>query len=406
MNTKELASYCLSCPKPRCQSACPSGNLIRDWIACCKREDYQTASRILHDVNPFPELTSLLCDHKRQCQGNCVRAIKGEAVAIPQIEYELSKIGGRDLNKGKPNGETVALVGAGIANLSAAYFLLKAGFEVEFFEKENFIGGAIRTGIPDFRFDKSPLDKIYDDLARMGATFHFNASIDTNASLGDLQQRFDYVILGIGASKNNSVGFEARSGLVSGLDILREINIGEGKRKYSKYKSSLVWGGGNVALDCARSLIRLGGKVTIVYRRSLKEMPASEVEIQEAIKEGINVSFLTNVKDLIKNDKEEVTGVKLVKMELGEADSSGRASCHEIPGSEYLLNCDLLVSAIGQKVDFTKLAADLMLENGHHTSYKDVYATGDCFLGAKNIASCIADGRECAKEIILLSQSR
>ena len=401
MNTKELAQYCLSCPKPRCQSACPSGNLIRDWIASCKKEDYPIAGRILREVNPFPELTSLLCDHKRQCQGSCVRAIKGDPVAIPQIEYELSKLVGRDLSKGESNGETVALVGAGIANLSAAYFLIKAGFAVEFFEKEGFIGGAIRTGIPDFRFDKSPLDVIYDDLLKMGAIFHFNSPIENNAALGDLQQKFDYVILGIGASKNNSVGFSASSGLVSGLDILREINLGDGKEKYSKYKSSLVWGGGNVALDCARSLIRLGGKVTIVYRRSLKEMPASEIEIEEAIEEGVDVAFLTNVKDLVKNEKDEVVGVKLVKMELGEKDSSGRASCHEIPDSEYLLDCDLLVSAIGQKVDFSKFASDLTMDEGYHTSYKDVYATGDCFLGAKNIASCIADGRECAKEIII-----
>ncbi len=401
MNTKELAQYCLSCPKPRCQSACPSGNLIRDWIASCKKEDYPTAGRILREVNPFPELTSLLCDHKRQCQGSCVRAIKGEPVAIPQIEYELSKLVGRDLSKGESNGETVALVGAGIANLSAAYFLIKAGFAVEFFEKEDFVGGAIATGIPDFRFDKSPLDVIYDDLLKMGAVFHFNSPIESNAALGELQQKFDYVILGIGASKNNSVGFSAGSGLVSGLDLLREINLGDGKEKYAKYKSSLVWGGGNVALDCARSLIRLGGKVSIVYRRSLKEMPASEIEIEEAIEEGVDVAFLTNVKDLVKNEKDEVVGVKLVKMELGEMDSSGRASCHEIPDSEYPLDCDLLVSAIGQKVDFSKLANDLTMDEGHHTSYKDVYATGDCFLGAKNIASCIADGRECAKEIII-----
>ena len=401
MNTKELAKECLSCPKPRCQTGCPTGNLIRNWIAECKKEDYESAGKILRDVNPFPEFTSLLCDHKRQCQGKCIKAIKGDAVAIPQIEYELSKLVGRDLSKGPSNGMKVALIGAGIANLSAAYFLIKAGFAVEFFEKENFIGGAIRTGIPDFRFDKSPLDDVQKDLETMGAVFRFNSPIDTNSSLGNLQQEFDYDILGIGASKNNSVGFEAKEGLVSGLQILREINIGDGKEKYSKYKSSLVWGGGNVALDCARSLIRLGGKVTIVYRRSLKEMPASEIEIQEAMEEGVDVCFLTNVKDLIKNENDEVTGVKLVKMELGEMDSSGRASCHEIPNSEYLLDCDLLVSAIGQKVDFSKLANDLTIESGHHTSYKDVYATGDCLLGAKNIASCVADGRECAREIII-----
>ncbi len=401
MNTKELARECLSCPKPRCQTGCPTGNLIRNWIAECKKEDYPSAGKILRDVNPFPEFTSLLCDHKRQCQGKCVKAIKGNAVAIPQIEYELSSLVGRDLSKEPSNGMKVALVGAGIANLSAAYFLIKAGFAVEFFEKENFIGGAIRTGIPDFRFDKGPLDNVQRDLEAMGVLFHFHSPISTNSSLGALQQEFDFVILGIGARKNNSVGFEAKEGLVSGLDILREINIGNGKEKYSKYKSSLVWGGGNVALDCARSLIRLGCKVTIVYRRSLKEMPASEIEIQEAIKEGVDVAFLTNVKSLIKSENDEVLGVKLVKMELGEMDSSGRASCHEIPNSEYLLGCDLLVSAIGQKVDFTKLANDLTMESGHHTSYKDVYATGDCFLGAKNIAFCIADGRKCAREIII-----
>lgn len=400
MNAKELALECLSCLKPRCQTGCPTGNLIRSWIEECKKEDYPSAGKLLRDVNPFPEFTSLLCDYKRQCQGKCIKSIKGEAVAIPQIEYELSKIVGRDLSVGAPNGRKVALVGAGIANLSAAFFLIKAGFAVEFFEKESFVGGAIRTGIPDFRFDKSPLDEVQKDLEAMGALFHFRAPIESNSSLAALQREFDFVILGIGAGKNNSSCFEAKGGLVSGLSLLRELNIGKGKDKYSHCESSLVWGGGNVALDCARSLIRLGGKVTIVYRRSLKEMPASESEIQEAMGEGVDIAFLSNVKSLLKNEGDEVKGVKLVKMELGEKDSSGRASCHELPGSEYFLGCDLLVSAIGQKVDFTKIASDLMMTSGRHTSYENVYATGDCFLGAKNIASCIADGRECAREIM------
>ena len=400
MNAKNLADDCLGCLKPRCQTGCPCGNLIRDWIASCKEEDYSKAGKILHDVNPFPELTSLLCDHKRQCQGHCVKGIKGHPVAIPEIEYALSQMTKRDLSKKKPNGKKVALVGAGIANLTAAYFLMKDGFAVEFFEKEPFLGGAIATGIPSFRFDKAPLLAIQNDLVEMGAVFHFSVAVGAKPSLEDLRSSFDFVIVGVGASKNNSVGFSAEKGLVSGLQILREINVADGKEKYGRFKSAIVWGGGNVALDCARSLIRLGGKVTIVYRRSLKEMPASEVEIQEASKEGVEIAFLTNVTDLIKDEKDAVTGVKLVKMELGEMDSSGRASCHEIPGSEFALSCDLLVSAIGQKVDFTPLSADLKIAGGHRSNLENVYFSGDCYFGAKNIASCIRDGRECAGEII------
>jgi NADPH-dependent glutamate synthase beta subunit-like oxidoreductase len=405
MNLQKLSSECLSCPSPRCQRGCPTHNLIRDFILGCKKEDYPSAAKILYSVNPFPELTSLLCDHKRQCQGSCVKGIKGAPVAIPDIEFALSQIGKRDLGKKESNGLSVALVGAGIACLTAAYFLLKEGYAVDIYEKESFLGGAIATGIPSFRFDKTPLKTIEDDLRKLGAVFHFAVNVGKDVSLEELRSVHAYVVLGLGASKNNSVGFSCKKGLVPGLDLLYGLNVANKQKDYERYASCCVWGGGNVALDCARSMRRLGKETTIVYRRSLAEMPGSEKEIKEALEEGVKIAFLTNVKDLIKNEDDELIGLRLVKMELGEMDASHRASCHEVTGSEFAVDCALLISAIGQKSDFSSLKKEIVPMTGRLSNLDRVYLTGDCFFGAKNIASCISDGRECAQEIIAASCS-
>ena len=398
MEGREAARPCLGCLNPLCQTGCPVGNRIRDFVQETKKGDLEKAASILYEVNPFPEFTSALCDHERQCKGRCIRGTKGEPVEVPTVEAFLSANFKRNLTKKPANGHRIALIGAGIANLSAAFFLSKKGFEVDVYEKDKAIGGAIWTGIPGFRFDKALLANVQGDLEALGVHFFFGKEVGKDLPLNQFWNGYDSVLLSVGAQKNNMPPFTASKGLLSGLELLRKANLEQ--ESFPSYRKCLVWGGGNVAMDCARTLTRLGKDVTVVYRRSSKEMPANANEVEEAIKEGVRFAFLTNVKDIIKNEKDEVVGAITVAMELGEKDASGRASFHEIADSFTELPCDLLVSAIGQKADLSSFGLEIEKGEGHGCNIPKLFLAGDCRLGPKNIAACIKDGREAAFEII------
>ena len=399
-NIEELVSHCLSCPKPRCETLCPCKNHIRDFIAAAKTGDFAKAGEILYSTNPFPELTTVLCDHHRQCLSGCVRSFKGEPVQVPLIEAEIGRRCPIDLSKKPNNGRSIAFVGGGIGALSCAYFLLKEGFRVDIYEKEDTLGGAIRTGIPEHRFDKKTLDFSISKVLSLGADVKLHTEVGKDIALEELQKKYDFVILDIGSGKENLCGMEVSHGVKAGLSLLYDLNALRLSEQYAaNYKKAVVWGGGNVALDCARSLVRILPEVHIVYRRSRVEMPANAVEVEDAINEGVQFDFLTNVVSAKNADDGKLEGLNLISMELGEKDASGRASFHEIPGSERFYECDLLVLAIGQKPDFSSLGVSLT-ENPYETTMERVYAIGDCRYGSKNIAAAIADGRELAKKLI------
>lgn len=403
MNEHEFlqeTARCLSCPNPRCQTGCPTENLIKEWIFAGKTLDFESAGKLLYSVNPFPELTSFLCDYDRQCKGKCIRGIKGEPINIPSIEAFISSKVKRDLSKKESNHIKVCFVGAGPSSLSGAYFLLKEGFEVTIYEKENFIGGAILTGIPSFRFDKKALSSIYNDLTFLGCKFIFRKQIGVDIDIDELKERFDYIVLNIGAEKENTVGNKETEGFVGGLSLLHDLNVESLEEKYKKYKKVLVWGGGNVALDCARSLKRIIDDVSIIYRRSRVEMPGNNREVEEAIEENISFLFLENIESLILDEKGKLIGVNTVKMGLGDLDESGRRSFYKIEGSESKIDCDLVVAALGEKPDFS-------LFNGIETSWdkfetndQKILISGDACTGPKNIASAITSGRNIAKLIM------
>ena len=394
MNILDKASYCLSCPKPRCEGNCPTGNKISKWIALVKLGKEKEAAELLYQTNPFPEITSLVCDHARQCQGACIRGIKGEPVSIPDIEYHLSSYSWPYKRKA-PRGKKVALVGAGIANLSLAVFLLQEGVEVDIYEKEKELGGAILTGIPSFRFDKSPLASIKDKLTGLGARFFFNEEVNPER-LNRLSKEYDNVVLGIGAEKENLAGQDLSESVVSGLKLLHDLNVDKAESHYAKYRKAYVWGGGNVALDCARSLVRIVKDVSILYRRSQVEMPGNAKEIEEAKEEGVTLTLLTNLKELRYDESGKLLGGTFVRMELGEKDESGRASFHEIPNSEFDEDFDLFVLAIGEKSEISKYGES----DGSYLLKDNIYVVGDGRYGAKNVASAIADGRNLAEEIL------
>lgn len=396
----ELAAYCLHCPNPRCKQGCPIHNDIPEIIAKVKEGKMEEAAEILHQTNPFPEFTSVLCDCARQCQGSCVRGIKGEPVQIQLIEREAAKQP-KHFKKVPENGKSVGIVGSGIASLSAAKILQEAGVHVDIYEKNDFIGGAIATGIPSYRFNKTLLAYAKRDLEAIGVRFHMGVEVGKPGhSLKELKEKHDAVLLCLGATKENMAGLSASKGYISALSLLFDYNILMQGDAYKDYKHAVVWGGGNVAMDAARTLKRILPDVKVIYRRSEKEMPANFDEIALAKEEGVEFLFLQNIVSLQKSENDELVGLKAIKMELGEPDESGRASFHEIPGSEFNLPCDLLIAALGQKVDLSPVDASLGVQEGHRTNDSKVYLAGDCFLGAKTVAACIYDGQAAAKEIL------
>ena len=239
----------------------------------------------------------------------------------------------------------IAIIGAGPAGYTLAQELVKTEneYQIDIFDKE-----------AENRMPKTFLEKAYNGLIEAGVKFHFNTFVD-QTMFKELQANYDYVVVAIGAQIENTFGFETGNGVVAGLTLLYDLNINRKQEDFKKYKKAIVWGGGNVAMDCARSLVRIIDDVTIVYRRSLQEMPASPAEIKACEKEGVKIAFLNNIKDILKDENGNVCGVQVAKMELGEMDESGRASCHEVKDSLFTMECDLVAMAIGQKVDFTRL---------------------------------------------------
>jgi NADPH-dependent glutamate synthase beta subunit-like oxidoreductase len=399
--TVKKAAYCLSCPVPRCENGCPVGNQIRDFIKNIKEGDVQKGAETLYQVNPFPQLTCRLCDYARQCQGHCVRGIKGEPVAVHEIEKFISDSVKRTYQAGEDNGRSVAMIGAGVASLAAAVDLRQAGYQVDIYDKLDRIGGAIYSGIPSYRFDKKYLDEIYQDELDLGVKFHLNCEIGRDVTLQELQKKYDRVIVNIGAQVEKTYGLSGE-GCEAGLSLLYHLNVQHEEDKYKqKYHSAVVWGGGNVAMDCARSLVRILGEVTVIYRRSQKEMPANQIEIEEAKNEGVKFAFLENIKELRLDAAGKVVGAHCIKMHLGEPDASGRARPIETEGSDYEIPCELVVPAIGQSVSFAELDPSLDKKEGTHLSTMEhVYIAGDAYLGPKTVAACIKDGRETAAEVM------
>ena len=293
-------------------------------------------------------------------------------------------------------GKKVAVIGAGPAGYTAAQELSKNGYSVDIFDKESRICGAIYTGIPEYRMSKAFLDKVYDVMTKdANITFHFDTKIDGKA-FAELRQNYDKVLIATGAQIENTYDFTVGQGLGAGLTLLYDLNILGKQDDYKKYKEAVVWGGGNVAMDCARSLIRIIDRVTVVYRRSEAEMPANKSEIRDARNEHVDLEFLSNIKEIIRDTEGNVTGAEVIKMELGEPDESGRRSPHEIPGSEYVLPADLIIMAIGQKVDLSVLDETLAIEDNFRTNLENVYIAGDANVGPATIGKALMEGKAAA----------
>lgn len=414
---EEKAKYCLHCKtKPCSRKGCPLHNNIPEFIQEVKEKNYQKAYEILSETTVLPGVCGRICPHQKQCQGSCVRGIKGEPVSIGELEAfvfdnvvkdetALKKVWETELQNKK--SKKVAVIGGGPAGLTAAAFLAKNGIEVTIYEKYNYLGGLLVHGIPEFRLGKDIVQKTVENILNLGIKVKYNSELGKDISIQELEKEYDKIFLAFGANCSSKMGVEGENltGVYGGNELL-EYN----SHPDYKEKTVIVVGGGNVAMDCARTIKKLGAKeVKVVYRRAREQMPAEDKEIESAINEKIEFSFQNNIVKIIGNEKvEKVEKVELIKTKLVQKEGENRLSPVNIEGSNYIINADYIIMALGSNPD--KIVNTLGLEldkwnnikinENYQTSKENIYAAGDLAGVRGTVAWAAFSGREAAKAII------
>ncbi|MDI9395006.1 MAG: NADPH-dependent glutamate synthase [Euryarchaeota archaeon] len=416
------ASRCLSCKDPKCVEGCPVNVDIPGFIKLVSEENFEEAIEKIKATNTLPAICGRVCPQETQCEALCVLGKKGQPVAIGRLErfcadYEREK-GVKDPEAMTPTGKKVAVVGSGPAGLTAAADLAKLGHKVTIFESLHKAGGVLSYGIPEFRLPKEIVRQELEYIKKLGVEVKPNYIIGRIKTLDELCDDFDAVFLGTGAGLPNFMGIEGENlnGVYSANEFLTRVNLmkaydPEYDTMVRHGKHVLVVGGGNVAMDAARSALRLGAEeVSIVYRRGEDEMPARREEIEHAKEEGIIFRLLTNPVHILGDEKFNVTGVECIKMELGEADKSGRRSPVPVEGSEFLVPADVVVIAIGtspnpiifkgsEGLEQNKRGTVVADEETGATSKCGVFAGGDVVTGAATVISAMGAGKKSAKAI-------
>ncbi len=426
------AERCLNCKNMPCVKGCPVNIDIPEFIAKVKEGQFEEAYKIISKASSLPAVCGRVCPQERQCEKYCVRGIKGEPVSIGRLERFVADWHNahscEDIQVAPKNGHKVAVVGSGPASLTCAGDLAKNGYSVSVFEALHTPGGVLVYGIPEFRLPKEIVKKEIETLQKQGVEINTNIVIGKTLTIDELfEDGFEAVFIGTGAGLPKFMGIpgESLKGVYSANEFLTRSNL---MKAYSldattpvmKGGKIAVVGGGNVAMDAARTAVRLGAeKVYIVYRRSLDELPARKEEVEHAIEEGIEFLLLNNPVEILgynnPNDKYDakngfVTGMKCIKMELGSPDEKGRRRPVEIKGSEFLLDVDTVIMAIGTSPNpLIKSTTDGLEVNAHGgivvdettgaTSKKGVFAGGDAVTGAATVISAMGAGKVAARSI-------
>lgn len=417
-NIEEKANYCLNCKiKPCSLKGCPLGNQIPDFISKIKEQKYKDAYEILSKTTVLPGVCGRICPHKKQCQGSCVRGIKGEPVSIGELEAfvfdkaieegtTLLELWKDDINsKRKENfGKRVAVIGGGPAGLTCSAFLAKEGVNVTIYEKYDYLGGLLVHGIPEFRLPKEKVKQTVENILQLGIEVKYNQELGKNITIDELEKEYDAIFLSFGANVSSKMNVEGEElqGVYGGNELL-EYNL---HPDYTN-KTVIVVGGGNVAMDCARTVKKLGAKnVKVVYRRAREQMPAEEKEILDAINEKIEFLFQNNVVKII--GKNRVEQVELVKTDLIQRDGEERLVPINIDKSNYTIDADYIIMALGSKPENFISTLDLELnkwgnvqiDDNYRTSNKKIYAGGDLAGVKGTVAWASRSGREAAKQIV------
>jgi formate dehydrogenase major subunit len=411
-----LSNHYADCLGP-CVQTCPAGVDVQGYISMIEKGKYSDAVAIIKETNPLPAICGRVC--VRPCEVACRRNLLDEGAAVG-IDYLKRFAADRDLEspdkyqpKLKPEtGKKVAVIGAGPAGLSAAFFLRKEGHAVDIFEAAPKAGGWLRYGIPEYRLPNDLLQKEVDNITEMGANIYYNQRLGENLYYKDLQEKYDSVILGIGSQKGTRVGCDGddAGNVLSGIDFLKKMEL-TGEKMDFKGKTVAVVGGGNTAMDCCRTSLRCGAeKVYVIYRRTEKEMPANPIEIHESKLEGVEYLFLTNPLRINKDENGNLKSVTCLRMELGEPDASGRRRPVPVEGSDYDIELDYMLAAIGQKTDVNFIDninsdannGQLVVNkwgdidaNKHtlQTGIPSVFAAGDGVTGPATLIEAIAQAR-------------
>ena len=410
-NITEKVEYCLNCKvKPCSNKGCPLENDIPNFIKAVKENDIKKAYQILSETTVLPGVCGRICPHMKQCQGSCVRGIKSNPVEIGEIEryvYDTAKENGiklKDIYNIKPNDKKVAVIGGGPAGLTCSAFLAKNGVNVTIYEQYDYLGGILMHGIPEFRLPKEIVQKTINDILELGINVEYNKKLGVNLKLEELKTEYDYIFLAIGANKSAKMGVQGENleGVYGGNELLEhDIKID------FKNKNVAVIGGGNVAMDCARTIKRQNPKsVKVIYRRAEEQMPAEKKEIEDAKKEGIEFLFQNNIAKII--GKEKVEKVELIKTELIQKEGEKRLVPVNIENSNYQIDIDYIIMALGGTVSDETLElgltlnkwGNILIDENYQTSDKQIFAGGDLAGIKGTVAWAARSGRDVAENII------
>lgn len=389
--------------QPPCRLACPAGVNAQGYIALIRAGKYKEALKLEREANPFASVCGRVCSHP--CESDCVRGEVDQPISIASLKRFIADKVTDTLEQRKPTGEKIAVVGSGPGGLSCAYFLAKNNYQVTVYEAEKVVGGMLVLGIPEFRLPRAAIQQDIDYIKSFGVEVKTGVRIGEQPSIDDLHKNFKAVFIATGAYEEMKLNIEGEdlNGVLHCIDFLKKVNLGE---KVTLGKNVVVIGGGNAAVDAARVAKRLGSDVTILYRRSRREMPANSWEVDEAEKEGIKIEFLVAPTKILGDKK--VQEIECRRMELGEPDASGRRRPIPIPGSEFTIKVDNVIPAISQKPQLEWLGSEFKMtkwgtlvvdENTLETSVKGIYAGGDAVSGPATIIEAVAAGKKAAEVI-------